>query len=75
MTRHLSENNEKGKCTKSLNSATWMASNSELTPSESLASTDDVSFQVQKLVYCQLFISFQFTCFCTEIVILVIEFF
>lgn len=50
MTRHLSENNEKGKCTKSLNSAAWIASNSELTPSESLASTDDVSFQVQKLV-------------------------
>ncbi|NXQ86376.1 PCM1 protein, partial [Nyctibius grandis] len=42
--RHLSENNEKGKCTKSLNSATWMASNSELTPSESLASTDDETF-------------------------------
>ena len=62
MTRHLSENNEKEKCAKSLNSAAWMASNSELTPSESLASTDDVSFQVQKLVYCQLFPSFQFTC-------------
>lgn len=46
MTRHLSENNEKGKCTKSLNSAAWIESNSELTPSESLASTDDVSFQV-----------------------------
>ncbi|KGL92386.1 Pericentriolar material 1 protein, partial [Charadrius vociferus] len=44
VTRHLSENNEKGKCTKSLNSATWMASNSELTPSESLASTDDDAF-------------------------------
>ncbi|XP_069645049.1 pericentriolar material 1 protein isoform X7 [Haliaeetus albicilla] len=44
VTRHLSENNEKGKCTKSLNSATWMASNSELTPSESLASTDDETF-------------------------------
>ncbi|NXT47797.1 PCM1 protein, partial [Pluvianellus socialis] len=44
VTRHLSENNEKGKCTKSLNSATWMASNSELTPSESLASTDDEAF-------------------------------
>ncbi|NWS59711.1 PCM1 protein, partial [Chunga burmeisteri] len=43
-TRHLSENNEEGKCTKSLNSATWMASNSELTPSESLASTDDETF-------------------------------
>ncbi|NWX20618.1 PCM1 protein, partial [Aegotheles bennettii] len=44
VTRHLSENNEKGKCTKSLNTATWMASNSELTPSESLASTDDEAF-------------------------------
>ncbi|NWY51705.1 PCM1 protein, partial [Chionis minor] len=44
VTRHLSENSEKGKCTKSLNSATWMASNSELTPSESLASTDDETF-------------------------------
>ncbi|NXL33823.1 PCM1 protein, partial [Glaucidium brasilianum] len=44
VTRHLSEKNEKGKCTKSLNSATWMASNSELTPSESLASTDDEAF-------------------------------
>ncbi|KFV18431.1 Pericentriolar material 1 protein, partial [Tauraco erythrolophus] len=44
VTRHLSENNEKGKCPKSLNSATWIASNSELTPSESLASTDDETF-------------------------------
>uniref|UniRef100_A0A663M2S5 Pericentriolar material 1 n=1 Tax=Athene cunicularia TaxID=194338 RepID=A0A663M2S5_ATHCN len=44
VTRHLSENNEKGKCTKSLNTATWIASNSELTPSESLASTDDETF-------------------------------
>ncbi|KAM9381643.1 pericentriolar material 1 protein [Phaethornis superciliosus] len=44
VTRHLSENNEKRKCTKSLNSAMWMASNSELTPSESLASTDDETF-------------------------------
>ncbi|NXJ60958.1 PCM1 protein, partial [Rostratula benghalensis] len=44
VTRHLSENNEKGKCTQSLNSAMWMASNSELTPSESLASTDDETF-------------------------------
>ncbi|KAM6346351.1 pericentriolar material 1 protein isoform 4-T4 [Podargus strigoides] len=44
VTRHLSENNEKEKCTKSLNSATWEASNSELTPSESLASTDDETF-------------------------------
>ncbi|XP_067993581.1 pericentriolar material 1 protein isoform X17 [Melanerpes formicivorus] len=44
VTRHLSEKNEKGKYTKSLSSATWMASNSELTPSESLASTDDETF-------------------------------
>ncbi|NXE31162.1 PCM1 protein, partial [Ptilorrhoa leucosticta] len=44
VTRHLSEKNEKGKSAKSLNSATWVASNSELTPSESLASTDDENF-------------------------------
>ncbi|XP_030347561.1 pericentriolar material 1 protein isoform X5 [Strigops habroptila] len=44
VTRHLSENNERGKCTKSLNSGTWVASNSELTPSESLPSTDDETF-------------------------------
>ncbi|NXO39893.1 PCM1 protein, partial [Locustella ochotensis] len=44
VTRHISEKNEKGKCAKSLNSATWVASNSELTPSESLASTDDETF-------------------------------
>uniref|UniRef100_A0A8C0J1W0 Pericentriolar material 1 n=1 Tax=Chelonoidis abingdonii TaxID=106734 RepID=A0A8C0J1W0_CHEAB len=45
VTRHISENNEKGECTKSLNSATWIASNSELTPSESLATTDDETFE------------------------------
>ncbi|XP_014118150.1 PREDICTED: pericentriolar material 1 protein isoform X6 [Pseudopodoces humilis] len=44
VTRHISEKNEKGKCAKSLNSATWVASNSELTPSESIASTDDETF-------------------------------
>ncbi|NXM44427.1 PCM1 protein, partial [Gymnorhina tibicen] len=44
VTRHISEKNEKGKSAKSLNSATWVASNSELTPSESLASTDDETF-------------------------------
>ncbi|XP_061849866.1 pericentriolar material 1 protein isoform X5 [Colius striatus] len=44
VTRHLSEKNEKEKCTKSLNSAAWIASNSELTPSESLASTDDETY-------------------------------
>ncbi|XP_059700684.1 pericentriolar material 1 protein isoform X12 [Haemorhous mexicanus] len=44
VTRHICEKNEKGKCSKSLNSSTWVASNSELTPSESLASTDDETF-------------------------------
>ncbi|KAL9851837.1 pericentriolar material 1 protein isoform 12-T15 [Geothlypis trichas] len=44
VTRHLCEKNEKGNCAKSLNSSTWVASNSELTPSESLASTDDETF-------------------------------
>ncbi|NXP44202.1 PCM1 protein, partial [Heliornis fulica] len=44
VTRHLPENNENGKCAKSMNSAVWMASNSELTPSESLASTDEETF-------------------------------
>ncbi|XP_061227195.1 pericentriolar material 1 protein isoform X10 [Neopsephotus bourkii] len=44
VSRHLSENNERGKSTKSLNSGTWVASNSELTPSESLPSTDDEAF-------------------------------
>lgn len=50
VTRHLCEKNEKGNCAKSLNSSTWVASNSELTPSESLASTDDVSVEIQKLL-------------------------
>ncbi|XP_019381537.1 PREDICTED: pericentriolar material 1 protein isoform X8 [Gavialis gangeticus] len=45
VTRHISEKNEKGECMKSLNSATWIASNSELTPSESLATTDDETFE------------------------------
>ncbi|XP_014377068.1 pericentriolar material 1 protein isoform X6 [Alligator sinensis] len=45
VTRHISEKNEKGECIKSLNSATWIASNSELTPSESLATTDDETFE------------------------------
>ncbi|KAM9143566.1 pericentriolar material 1 protein isoform 9-T11 [Pangshura tecta] len=45
VTRHITENNENGECTKSLNSATWIASNSELTPSESLATTDDETFE------------------------------
>ncbi|KAI1238334.1 hypothetical protein IHE44_0013058 [Lamprotornis superbus] len=53
VTRHLSEKNEKGKCAKSLNSATWVASNSELTPSESLASTDDENFGKNVTEACQ----------------------
>ncbi|NWS89038.1 PCM1 protein, partial [Toxostoma redivivum] len=53
VTRHLSEKNEKGKCGKSLNSATWVASNSELTPSESLASTDDENFGKNVTEACQ----------------------
>uniref|UniRef100_A0A5F8GCM7 Pericentriolar material 1 n=1 Tax=Monodelphis domestica TaxID=13616 RepID=A0A5F8GCM7_MONDO len=44
--RHISESNEKGgENAKSVNSATWIASNSELTPSESLATTDDETFE------------------------------
>lgn len=43
VSRHISENHEKeGENIKSVNSGTWIASNSELTPSESLATTDDV---------------------------------
>ncbi|XP_062348801.1 pericentriolar material 1 protein isoform X1 [Cinclus cinclus] len=53
VTRHLAEKNEKGKCAKSLNSATWVASNSELTPSESLASTDDETFGKNITEACQ----------------------
>ncbi|XP_068961066.1 pericentriolar material 1 protein isoform X2 [Petaurus breviceps papuanus] len=46
VSRHISENNEKGgENAKSVNSATWIASNSELTPSESLATTDDETFE------------------------------
>lgn len=42
VTRRVSENLErKLDCSKPLDSAGWMASNSELTPSESLATTDD----------------------------------
>ncbi|KAM5193377.1 pericentriolar material 1 protein [Mantella aurantiaca] len=41
-TRRITENTEKKRdCSKPLDSAGWMASNSELTPSESLATTDD----------------------------------
>lgn len=44
VSRHISESDEKeGENVKSVNSGTWVASNSELTPSESLATTDDVS--------------------------------
>ncbi|XP_016064493.1 PREDICTED: pericentriolar material 1 protein isoform X4 [Miniopterus natalensis] len=43
---HISENHEKdGENVKSVNSGTWIASNSELTPSESLATTDDETYE------------------------------
>ncbi|XP_070264372.1 pericentriolar material 1 protein isoform X13 [Myotis yumanensis] len=43
---HISENHEKDvKNIKSVNSGTWIASNSELTPSESLATTDDETYE------------------------------
>ncbi|XP_027628149.1 pericentriolar material 1 protein isoform X20 [Tupaia chinensis] len=46
VSRHISESHEKeGKNVKSVNSGTWIASNSELTPSESLATTDDETFE------------------------------
>ncbi|XP_053260435.1 pericentriolar material 1 protein isoform X9 [Podarcis raffonei] len=45
VTRHASEENAKGECPKPLNSAGWAGSNSELTPSESLATTDDETFE------------------------------
>ncbi|XP_031296094.1 pericentriolar material 1 protein isoform X10 [Camelus dromedarius] len=46
VSRHISENHEKeGENGKSVNSGTWIASNSELTPSESLATTDDETFE------------------------------
>nr|XP_033799925.1 pericentriolar material 1 protein isoform X4 [Geotrypetes seraphini] len=46
VTRHISETTEKEReYSKSLNSAVWMASNSELTPSESLATTDEETFE------------------------------
>ncbi|XP_070316092.1 pericentriolar material 1 protein isoform X25 [Odocoileus virginianus] len=46
VSRHISENHEEGgENMKSVNSGTWIASNSELTPSESLATTDDVFIQ------------------------------
>ncbi|XP_019062690.1 pericentriolar material 1 protein isoform X15 [Fukomys damarensis] len=46
VSRHISETHEKeGGNVKSVNSGTWIASNSELTPSESLATTDDETFE------------------------------
>ncbi|XP_021797768.2 pericentriolar material 1 protein isoform X27 [Papio anubis] len=45
VSRHISESHAKGENVKSVNSGTWIASNSELTPSESLATTDDVFIQ------------------------------
>ncbi|XP_036315157.1 pericentriolar material 1 protein [Pipistrellus kuhlii] len=43
---HISENHEKEvKNIKSVNSGTWIASNSELTPSESLVTTDDETYE------------------------------
>ncbi|XP_034298755.1 pericentriolar material 1 protein isoform X7 [Pantherophis guttatus] len=44
VTRHASEDNMRGECPKQLNSNAWIGSNSELTPSESLATTDDETF-------------------------------
>ncbi|XP_067324848.1 pericentriolar material 1 protein isoform X4 [Anolis sagrei] len=45
VTKHASDDNEKGECSKPLSSAAWVGSNSELTPSESLATTDDETFE------------------------------
>ncbi|XP_062069318.1 pericentriolar material 1 protein isoform X16 [Lepus europaeus] len=46
LSRHVSGSHEKeGENVKSVNSGTWIASNSELTPSESLATTDDETFE------------------------------
>ncbi|XP_074240084.1 pericentriolar material 1 protein isoform X5 [Saimiri boliviensis] len=45
VSRHISESHGKGDNVKSVNSGTWIASNSELTPSESLATTDDETFE------------------------------
>lgn len=44
VSRHISETHEKENV-KSVTSGTWIASNSELTPSESLATTDDETFE------------------------------
>ncbi|XP_060102403.1 pericentriolar material 1 protein [Heteronotia binoei] len=43
--RHTSEDNTKAECPKPLSSTAWVGSNSELTPSESLATTDDETFE------------------------------
>ncbi|XP_008849069.1 pericentriolar material 1 protein isoform X3 [Nannospalax galili] len=46
VSRHISESDEKeGENIKSVHSGTWVASNSELTPSESLVTTDDETFE------------------------------
>ncbi|XP_061440803.1 pericentriolar material 1 protein isoform X3 [Rhineura floridana] len=45
VTRHASEENANGECPKPLSSAGWAGSNSELTPSESLPTTDDETFE------------------------------
>uniref|UniRef100_A0A8D2LVQ9 Pericentriolar material 1 n=1 Tax=Varanus komodoensis TaxID=61221 RepID=A0A8D2LVQ9_VARKO len=45
VTRHASEDKAKGEHPKALSSAAWVGSNSELTPSESLATTDDETFE------------------------------
>nr|XP_044997542.1 pericentriolar material 1 protein isoform X4 [Jaculus jaculus] len=46
VSRHISESDEKeGENVKLVNSGTWVASNSELTPSESLGTTDDETFE------------------------------
>uniref|UniRef100_A0A8C5RIV7 Pericentriolar material 1 protein C-terminal domain-containing protein n=1 Tax=Laticauda laticaudata TaxID=8630 RepID=A0A8C5RIV7_LATLA len=44
VTRHVSEDNTRVECPKQLNPNAWIGSNSELTPSESLATTDDETF-------------------------------
>ncbi|XP_029336875.1 pericentriolar material 1 protein isoform X1 [Mus caroli] len=46
VSRHISESDEReGENVKPVNSGTWVASNSELTPSESLVTTDDETFE------------------------------
>ncbi|XP_026553713.1 pericentriolar material 1 protein isoform X6 [Pseudonaja textilis] len=44
VTRHAPEDNTRVECPKQLNPNAWTGSNSELTPSESLATTDDETF-------------------------------